>query len=65
MHVALMDIAAAATMQAYLDRGLPLESVGAELDTKWRPLFSEEKGFSWLVVYQIKVWLHKHRAAEA
>jgi hypothetical protein len=51
MHIALMDIAAAASMQAYLDRDLPLESVGVELDTKWRRLFSEEKVFSWLVVY--------------
>jgi hypothetical protein len=65
MHIALMDIAAAASMQAYLDRDLPLESVGVELDTKWRRLFSEEKVFSWLVVYQIKVWLHKRRAASA
>ena len=39
MHVAPIDIAAAATMryalwtmQAYLDRDLPLESVGVELD---------------------------------
>jgi hypothetical protein len=46
MHVALMDMAAAATMKACLDRDLPLESVGVELDTKGWPLFSEEKVFS-------------------